>query len=110
MNLRTEKSSGVLNQIRMIKAAVQRLAIDVPLARMVGPVTERLEHFGQKSSPRGPHALTAAAHAGHGVAANLLSVVAGKQRPARRPTAGRVIKLSEPQAVSREGIQIGRLD
>ena len=55
-------------------------------------------------------AMAAAADAGEGVAVDLLGVVAGEKRGARRPAAGGVVELGEANAILSKPIKIGRGD
>ena len=75
----------------------------MPLARVVGPITERLQIVRQHAGPCRQPALRR-------VHADLLGVVAGQQAGPRRPAAGRGIHLREAQAAGGQFVQVGRSD
>src|SRR5262245_31553885 len=82
----------------------------MPLARVVRAIPERLEHLRQQTGPRLSGSLVPALDAGYGVAADLLGVVAGEDARPRRPAAGGVVELGEPQAVGGETVEVRRGD
>jgi len=89
-----------------------RVAVDVPLARVVRAVAGRREQFRQEPRPRWPPGLSAPLDpaVGQAVAVHRLRVVAGEQRRAGGPAAGGVVALREPQAARREGVEVRRVD
>lgn len=107
---RGEMSVVIVEAIGMVEAVFQWLAVDVPFARVIGAIAERLEHLGQKSCPLRPDALATALHTGDRVSANLLGIVAGQDRRPRRPATSRVVELREPKAVLRECVEVGGRD
>src|SRR4051812_10733589 len=60
--------------------------------------------------PGWPLACSASIHAGQHIETDLLSVVAGEKRRARRPAAGRVVELRVADTVGRECIEVWRRD
>ena len=52
MLARREVPVVIVEAVGVVEAILQRLAIDVPFARVVGAIAERLEHLGQEPGPR----------------------------------------------------------
>ena len=77
---------------------------------MVGTVAERFEGGGEEARPGLAQAASAAGDARHGVAANLLGVVAREEGAARGPAAAGVVELREAQSVRGEAVKIGGLN
>ena len=110
VEFRREVPVVVVQAVRVVEPVRQRLAVHVPLARVVRPIPERLEQFREQSRPVRPGARRAALDAGHGVAADLLGVIAGENGGARRPAPGRVRELREPQPVRGQRVEVRRGD
>jgi hypothetical protein len=93
---RVEVAACVLDVVRMVEAATQGHAIDVPLAAMVRPIAATPEQFGQEFGPGWSGAINPASHARHRIAPDLLGVVARQDRRAARPAPRRVVELRVP--------------
>jgi hypothetical protein len=96
----------VEDRIRAIESAREGECVDVPLARVIGTITESPQVLGQQSGPCWP------AGSGTGatreiVAAHLLSIITGQERRPRGPTSGRIVKLRVTQSTGGERIQVG---
>ena len=100
----------VVQPVGVVEPVLQRFPVEVPLARMICAVTERPEEVRQQARPTLSHAGGAAAQAGQRVAVNLLRVIAGQQRRARRPATRGIVKLREAQAAFRQRVEIGRMN
>jgi hypothetical protein len=77
---------------------------------MVRTVAERPDHFGEQPRPRGPNALPTAFDSRNRVPPDLLRIVAREEHAARRPAAGRVVELREPQAIFCQPVEDRRLN
>jgi hypothetical protein len=109
--LRAEVAVLVFDPIRMIEAARDGTAVDVPLAGMIRTIAGGLQHFREQVCPGGALATVSTVYlraAWDCIATNLLCVVSGEQRAARRPAARGVIELQKLQAILSEAIEIWR--
>jgi len=110
MELQTEKPV-VTHVVGTVEARLHGLTVDMPLARMIGTVTGRLEKLGQKLGPARATAPVAPELAARDlVPVDLLGIVARHHGCPRRPTTGRVIKLGKAQALLRQGVKVRGLD
>ena len=107
---RVKVAANVFDVIGVIEPIGQRHPIDVPLSRVIRPVAQRAQHLGQEFCPLRALTLTAARHARHRIAPDLLGVIPREQGSPRRPAAGRVVKLREPQAARGQLVEIRRVD
>ena len=57
VDARMEVAADVLEVVGAIEPVGQRHPVDVPLARVVRPIAERMEHLGQQLRPFGANAL-----------------------------------------------------
>src|SRR5262245_35281407 len=96
--------------IRAIEPVLQRSAVHMPFTGMIAAISKWPEHLGQQARPRRADALAAAFNSGNRIATDLLRVVAGEEDAARRPAAGRVVELREPQAILRQPVEDRRLN
>ena len=90
----------------MIEAVFQRLAIQMPLARVITAVPSDLKHFGQQPGPRWPCASASALYAGNCVAPDLLGVITSENRCPRGPAPRGIVKLREAQTVASQCFKI----
>ena len=95
---------------RPLESLRPRVAVDMPLPGVIAPVARWLEQLRQEPRPVGTLLLAAATPFRQRIAADRLRVGAGEDRTAGRPAASGVIALCEPQAASREAVEVGRVD
>ena len=95
---------------RPVKPLAPRVAVEVPLARVVRPIAGGPEQGRKEPGPGRPRGRRAPLRAGQRVPTDRLRVVARQQRPAGRPAAGGVGGLRVPQASRREPIEMRCVD
>ena len=89
-------------------AGVRRIAtggLHMPFAGVICPVAERLKHSGKRCRPLHIIALFAVR-----IGTGLRRVITGHDGTARRPAAGAIIKLREPQSVGGEPVEVRRFN
>ncbi len=110
MKLQTEKPV-VAHVVGTVEPRLHGLAVDMPLARMIGTVTGRLEELGQELGPaRTPPPVAPELAARDLVPVDLLGIVARHHGCPGRPATGSVVKLGKAQTVLGQRIQVGGLD
>ena len=109
-DVRMEISADILEVVGAIKTIGQRHAVDVPLARVVGPIAHRPEHLRKQLRPFRTYAGSAALHTWHRIPADLLGVIARQDGRPRRPAPRGIIELREPQSAGRQPVQVRRPD
>ena len=110
VDLGIEEPSLVAQVVGPVESVGNRHPVDVPLAGVVGAVTERPKCIREQAGPFRTFALASAGDAGELVASHLLGVVTGQQGGPCGPAPRRVVELGETQAAPGQSVQIRRLD
>ena len=107
-----EEAPLVLEVVGVIESLGDRLAVDVPLAGVIGTVTDLLESFRKQLGPSRALILVASSsgNRGEGIAPDLLGIIAGEESAPGRPAARGVVELGEAKAVLRDRVEVGRVD
>ena len=95
-----EEPGAIADLVGVIESVVQGVAVNMPLAGVIGPVARLTQPVRYEAGPWRPLAAAAegaAISSRHAIAADLLRIVAGEESRASRPAARSVVELREPQ-------------
>ena len=110
VDFRVEEPPLVSQVVGAVEPARERHPVDVPLARVIRPIAQGIEHLRQQPRPLGPLSAAAAADTRNRIPTHLLRVIPGQQSGARGPAASRVVELRKPQPTGGQPVEIRRFN